>query len=120
MDEKPKATFGHRPKVRTKFLQIRVSPDEKKEIKDKAGSAGLSLTDFMLEATARTRTWTIQDRAIQEEKIRQIARIGNNLNQVARIINQQKVVHQELELLRVLQGIENEVRRALGSTADAY
>ncbi len=36
---------------------------------------------------AQTRTWTAPARAIERERTRQIARIGNNLNQLARWAN---------------------------------
>ena len=36
---------------------------------------------------ARTRTWTAPALAIERERVRQIARIGNNLNQPARWAN---------------------------------
>ena len=36
---------------------------------------------------ARTRAWTAPARAIERERTRQIARIGNNLNQLARWAN---------------------------------
>ena len=42
------------------------------------------------QAMARTRTWTAPARAIERERTQQIARIGNNLNQLARWANTHK------------------------------
>ena len=39
---------------------------------------------LLREAMARTRTWTASARAAERERTRQIARVGNNLNQLAR------------------------------------
>ena len=47
--------------------------------------------------------------------VRQVARIGNNLNQIARAVNQQGVINHELELLRMLESIKEEVKKAVNS-----
>ncbi len=42
---------------------------------------------LLRQAMARTRTWTALAVAVERERTRQGARIGNNLNQVARWVN---------------------------------
>ena len=50
----------------------------------KAAAAGVSLSELLRQAMARTQTWTAPARAVERERTRQIARIGSNLNQIAR------------------------------------
>ena len=44
----------------------------------------MSPSALLREEMARTRTWTELALAVQSEDIRQVTRIGNNLNQFAR------------------------------------
>ena len=57
---------------------------------DRAAAAGVSPSALLRQAMARTRTWTPPALAIERERIREIARIGNNLNQLARWANTHK------------------------------
>ena len=50
----------------------------------KAAAAGVSLSELLRQAMARTQTWTAPAREVERERTRQIARIGSNLNQIAR------------------------------------
>ena len=50
----------------------------------KAAAAGVSLSALLRQAMARTQTWTAPAREVERERTRQIARIGSNLNQIAR------------------------------------
>jgi len=42
------------------------------------------LSDLLRQAMARTRTWTAAAADVERERTRQVARIGSNLNQLAR------------------------------------
>ena len=66
---------------------MRVSPAEVAAWKAKAAAAGVPLSDLLRQAMARTRTWTAASAEAERERTRQIARIGNNLNQIARWAN---------------------------------
>ena len=72
---------------RTVIVAARVTPAERAAWREKVAAAGVSPSALLREAMARTRTWTAPARAIERERIRQIARIGNNLNQLARWAN---------------------------------
>ena len=50
-------------------------------------AAGVPLSDLLRHSMARTRTWTAPAVAVERERTVQVARIGNNLNQVARWAN---------------------------------
>ncbi len=69
------------------MVAARVTPAEHAAWREKAAAAGVSPSALLREAMARTRTWTASARAVERERTRQIARIGNNLNQLARWAN---------------------------------
>ena len=68
-------------------MKVRASEAERAEWHAKARSAGLTLSDLVRRAVGRTHTWTVALTEVERERTRQIARIGNNLNQVARWAN---------------------------------
>ncbi len=72
---------------RTVVVAARVTRAEHAAWKDKAAAAGVSPSALLRLAMARTRTWTAPALAVERERSRQIARIGSNLNQLARWAN---------------------------------
>ena len=72
---------------RTGQIHLRVSPAEAAAWRAKAEAAGVGLSDLLRQAMTRTRTWTAASAEAERERTRQIARIGNNLNQIARWAN---------------------------------
>ena len=75
------------PDCRTAVVRARVLPSEHAAWQAKAATAGVSPSDLLRQAMARTRTWTARAVAVERERTRQVARIGNNLNQIARWAN---------------------------------
>ena len=69
------------------MVAARVTPAEHAAWREKAQAAGVSPSELLRRAMGQTRTWTAPARAIERERTRQIARIGNNLNQLARWAN---------------------------------
>ena len=55
---------------------------------------------------ARTRTWTAPALAIERQHTRQIARIGNNLNQLARWANTHKTAAEAVAVIANLVSFE--------------
>ena len=72
---------------RTVVVAARVTRAERAAWKEKAAAAGVSPSALLRLAMARTQTWTAPALAVERERSRQIARIGNNLNQLARWAN---------------------------------
>ena len=68
-------------------IHARVSPAERAAWRAKSAAAGVPLSVLLRQAMARTRTWTAAAADIERERTRQVARIGNNLNQLARWAN---------------------------------
>ncbi len=75
------------PPRMNKVIYVRLSEDEYQEALMKASLAGISLAELARRALRRTRTWTIRERDEVRQLRHQIARIGNNLNQIARRLN---------------------------------
>ena len=78
---------AHMVKRRTVMVAARVTLEEHAAWRAKAAAAGVSPSRLLRRAMGRTRTWTAPAAEAQRERTRQIARIGNNLNQIARWAN---------------------------------
>jgi len=100
---------------RSTYAQVRMTQAEKIDFKKLAGASGISLSDLFRQAIKRVRPWTPEHKEIEKEKIRQLARIGNNLNQIARAVNTQGVVNFEMDILEKLSHIETEITTTLKS-----
>ncbi|NJO98992.1 MAG: MobC family plasmid mobilization relaxosome protein [Pleurocapsa sp. CRU_1_2] len=87
-------------------ITIRLSVDEKIAWQEKAVFAGIPLSILIREAMSRTRTWTANDRSSIREQTRQISRIGNNLNQIAKWANTYKSTAEAIEIIEALRTIE--------------
>ena len=91
---------------RTALVAARVTPAEHAAWRDKAAAAGVSPSALLREAMARTRTWTAPARAVEAERTRQIARIGNNLNQLARWANTHRTAAEAVAVIAHLVSFE--------------
>lgn len=91
---------------RTNTISIRLTAEEKLDWDLKAHSAGLSISQLVRQAMNRVRISHIGDRALQIERTRQIAKIGNNLNQIARWVNTYKTTTDTVEVVTHLIAIE--------------
>ena len=74
----------------------------------------MSPSELLRQAMARTRTWTAKARAEERERTRELARIGANLNQIARWANTYKGDAEAVQVLAHLVAIE----RDLGALID--
>ena len=72
-------------------MKIRTTEAERAEWHAKARSVGLSLSDLVCRSVGRVRTWTVAHTELELERTRELARIGSNLNQIARWAN----IHKE-------------------------
>lgn len=94
-------------------IPTRVSPAELDDWRAKAKAAGVTVSELIRQSMQRTRTWTAAARAAERERTRQIARIGSNLNQIARWVNTHRDAADAIEVLAGLVA----VRRALDGVA---
>lgn len=91
---------------RTATVRARVTPAELAAWRTKAAAAGASPSELLRQAMARVRTWTATPAAAERERTRQLARIGNNLNQIARWANTHKGAAEAVEVIAGLLAIE--------------
>jgi hypothetical protein len=85
---------------------VRVSAAELAEWRGKARAAGVPLSELLRRAMERTRTWTAAAAAVERERTRELARIGNNLNQLARWANTYKQGADAVAVVAQLSAIE--------------
>jgi hypothetical protein len=90
-------------------VTVRFTADEYKILSATAESADTTVSKLIRGAVTKIRAWTPENQKIEKEKINQLAKIGNNLNQIARMVNTQGVVNYEIEILERLSAIENEI-----------
>ena len=91
---------------RTVTAAARVSPAELADWRAKAAAAGVSLSALLGQAMARTRTWTAPATEVERERTRELARIGANLNQIARWANTYASTAEAVEVVAHLVAIE--------------
>ena len=94
---------------RTRSIRIRVTEKEHDMFSRKSGDIPVSEWIRSLAAGAAV----IKKRKIQKVDpafLRQISGIGNNLNQIARVVNTKKNMIEKIWLLDQLAGVENSLR----------
>jgi hypothetical protein len=82
------------------WLKLRVSQEEKAAFEFAATEAGLSLSDFVRQRLLGAR---LRRTAEEREIVRHLARIGANLNQLARWANTHKSHAEAIEVLLCLE-----------------
>ena len=101
--------------ARESTATVRVSAVELAEWRGKARAAGVSLSELLRRAMARTRIWAAAA-AVEWERTRELTRIGNNLNQLARWANTHKQGADAVSVVAQLSAIE----RALDAVSGVH
>jgi len=97
---------------RTEVVHVRLFPDEKKLIDEKLIAAGRSVSEFIRLSLNDVKVAPLKNVQLQNELIREVRRIGINLNQIARACNETKKTGDEInfvELIILLKKIENKL-----------
>jgi transposase-like protein len=92
---------------RNLWIKMRVTPEEKKDITAKAEALGQTVTDFIRQ---RALDYRLRHTPLEKERLVQLARIGSNLNQLARWANQHKSRADTVEVLAALMSLERAVK----------
>ena len=95
---------------RAVWVKVRASEPERAEWHAKAHSAGLTLSDLVRRSIGRVRTWTVAHADVERERTRELARLGNNLNQIARWANTHKEAIEAVEVIGHLIAIDRALR----------
>ena len=91
---------------RSAWIKMRVTPDEKKLIESKASAQGQTVTDFLRQ---RALDFRLRQSPLEKERIRQLARIGSNMNQIARWANTYKKRAEAVEVITRLILLDREL-----------
>lgn len=92
---------------RTNKIEIRLTKEERKALEERFGSKKIStvIRDYLLTSKLPRRS-----RKPDEQTLRALAYIGNNLNQIARVLNALKgKAFNKVEVLRVLAELRNQI-----------
>ena len=92
---------------RNLWIKMRVTPEEKKDITAKAEGQGQTVTDFIRQ---RALDYRLRQTPLEKERLLQLARIGANLNQLARWANRHKSRADAMEVLAALMSLERAVK----------
>ena len=95
---------------RTIWIKIRAREEERAEWHAKARAAGVSLSALVRRAIGRTQTWTLARADLERARLRELARIGNNLNQIARWANTHKARAEAVQVVAHLVALRREIR----------
>jgi hypothetical protein len=96
-DPAPQARKIGRRKKYPKLMRVRLTIDEHQQLSHQAKDAGMSLSRYIIENALTSNGSPKQDKTLvlaslmqREWAIYEVARIGNNLNQIARQLNSQR------------------------------
>ena len=100
------------PKTKLARIDLRMTPEEKENLKRKATEAHMTVSKYILHLSQTKRIILRDDIA---ELTVEISRIGNNINQIAHVGNTQKFVYkaQLNDVMKHLQEIEELQRKIL-------
>jgi hypothetical protein len=93
--------------VRASWLKLRVTQAEKEAIAAKAGAQGQTVADFLRQ---RALEYRLRQMPLEKERLRHLARMGANLNQLARWANMHKSRAEVLQVLIALVSLERDLR----------
>ena len=93
--------------ARTSSVVVRVHPEERDLLKVNAGMLGMSVSDFIRQACLNFR---LRQTPEEKRRNRELARIGSNLNQLARWANTHKKTLEAVEILTELASLEESIR----------
>ena len=102
--------------ARSTAVVIRVHPEERDLLKLNAGIHGMSISDYVRQTCLRLRLRRTPE---ERRRLRELARIGSNLNQLARWANTYKESLEAVEVLVALTNLETQIENfALGATGE--
>ena len=93
--------------TRSCLLKIRVSPEERDAVKATADDAGLTVSDYIRMRLARQR---VRQTAAERDTLTHLARIGSNINQIARWANTHANQIEALEIIMRLEALQSDIR----------
>ena len=103
--------------ARSTAVVIRVCPEERDLLKLNAGLHGMSVSDYVRQTCLGLRLRRTPE---ERRRLRELARIGSNLNQLARWANTYKESLEAVEVIAALTSLEEKIDDfASGTSSDA-
>lgn len=90
-------------------IQLRLSNNKRAEWKQKAANLNMTMTDFIIAAVDKIEMKPRKRSHVDPLFLQEIARIGNNINQIARYANSLRELADATKILSVLIAIENDL-----------
>ena len=92
--------------ARASSVLIRLHTEEKELLRLNAGILGLSVSDYVRQCCL---SFHLRKSPMERERLRQLARIGSNINQIGKWVNRYKGAVQVVEVLTALTSLEREI-----------
>jgi ribosome-binding protein aMBF1 (putative translation factor) len=103
--------MGKRQKQYPKGALVRLTNDEQMRLTALAKKADLSFSRFLVESGLTGQSPTNEDRIQRERAILQLARVGNNVNQIARQLNAQRGALSSRDIAESLEEVQTALER---------
>ena len=103
--------MGKRQKQYPKGALVRLTNDEHMRLTALAKKAGLSFSRFLVESGLTGQAPTNEDRIQRERAILKLARVGNNLNQIARQLNALRGAVSSGDIAETLEEVQTALER---------
>ena len=108
------------PKTKLSRVEVRMTPEEKENLKRKADEAHMTVSKYIIHLSQTKRVILKDDIA---KLTVEISRIGRNINQIAYIGNYQKFINRTQlkvvsELLKQIEDLQRKILRAMFSDED--
>ena len=95
---------------RTRALLVRLSPDERRSIRERAHDCGMGASTYMRETALGSKP-RARPRRLEQKAVYHLGRIGNNLNQLAYLANATGRLGDSRRLHEVLEELLTTMRR---------
>ena len=106
--------------ARSAVVPIRMTTEERERLKEAAKPFSLSLSEFVRRAALKRRMPVAAVAEVNRETYAQLCRIGNNLNQLVRAVNEGRIAQVDPKMLAELRTVVKEVGlQTLGASDDS-
>ncbi len=97
---------------KTDWVHVRVTADQRRKIRERADECGLPVSTFVRKV-AMGSIPRARPRRLEKKAVYHLGRIGNNLNQLARVANASGQVSEERHLRVITEELLAAIRRLL-------
>jgi hypothetical protein len=95
---------------RSAVVPIRLTPEERDQLQDKASDHRISLSEYMRRQAFSRRLPVKPAPEVNQQTYQELARVGNNLNQLIRAIHEGRVMAVDVSSLPVLAELRTQIK----------